>query len=110
MSIIYREICNGCGLWNEANRASFNRIELDLTNYVLFSCAFRLREPKTEILFCNSCYSKIMDSDIVCKTGEEIERLRRLLEKKDEEISEIKRNVNSYHADVKRALEGIEIK
>jgi hypothetical protein len=96
MSVLYKQICNGCGRWNEEGKGIYSRISVDLTNYVLFSSGFKLREGKIDIHFCNDCYSEVLEETMYYGTGEEIDRLKNKITEKNKKIENIERDYARY--------------
>lgn len=104
MSVLYREICNGCGLWGNENEARFNILKIDLTNYLLMSNGFKLREPLVDICICADCYVKMKDNEIVYYGGDEMQRARGKILELESELEKSKGELRDLKGTVKSLL------
>lgn len=105
ISVYYK--CNGCGLYTEykgKNEKQLNVISIDLTNYLLLTSGFRMKEPWINIHFCDDCYSQIMKGSCDVAALGDVEILRKKIETLEEEKIEIQKNFDNYKFKVKDLL------
>lgn len=100
-------ICNGCGLYShysDDRRKHLNSVEVDMTNYVLFTSGFKLKEPRATLLFCNACMASIMDGEVRVKAMGDTEALRQKIEIVEKENERIKDELRDYRYKVSSLL------
>lgn len=96
MSDIVNRECNGCGLWENRENPPHNKIEVDLSNYVLISTGFKMKYPKTEIHFCNACYAKILDGEIIVANYGGTNALRKKNDLLESQLENLRREFIGY--------------
>lgn len=100
-------ICNGCGLYMDTSRNTMHKVNADMTNYLLISSGFKLKEPIMELHFCSECFAKIKDSEIaVSQYGNSVDKLRKDIDEKDKEIKKITEEFNNYKYKIKQLIAG----
>ena len=100
-------ICNGCGLYTSykgKNEKQLNEIEVDLSNYLVFTSAFIMKEPIVKIHFCDECYSKVLEGEIKVKSFGDRETMRTRISELVKEVSKAKRELEEYKNNIKRLL------
>ena len=100
-------ICNGCGLYTSykgKNEKQLNEIEVDLSNYLVFTSAFIMKEPIVKIHFCDKCYSKVLDGATKVASFGDSEAMRERITELMKDLEKAKREFEEYKNSIKRLL------
>lgn len=98
-------VCNGCGIYSSYGDKPFNKINIDLTNHVAFSTGFIMKNPTQDLLFCNECFSKVIDGEIKIRsfgsTSSMIEKISTL----EAELKEVESSFSAYKSKVSSLIQ-----
>lgn len=100
-------VCNGCGLYTSyagKSERQLNVIEVDLTNYMLFTSGFKMQCPRVKAHFCDGCYLKIMDGIMRVAALGETETMRKTIESLQSKLNDTDSAFREYRTNVARLL------
>lgn len=100
-------ICNGCGLYTSyagKNETQLNELQVDLTNYLILTSGFIMKNPEVKIHFCDKCYSEVIKGEGRVKSLGETETMRIKISKLEEEKEKIFQDFSLYKSQIKHLL------
>ena len=97
-------VCNGCGLYSTYGEKPFNKVGIDLSNYVLFSSGFIMKNPNQDLLFCNECFSKIKEGEIKIRNFGSTETMRNNISELIEELEKERKEFKLYKSKITSLL------
>lgn len=102
-------ICNGCGLYTSyagKNEKQLNEVCVNLSNYVILTSGFIMKEPEVKIHFCDPCMAKVIEGDARVKGLGDLQVMREKIDSLEKEKDKIKQEFDLYKCRVSTVLKG----